>query len=172
MPTPGEQGAVGENPGENLTEEAAASFEELFGTAAGTDAEPETEDGGDWWTDHDAEHLFGGRPGGNGSAAGLHGGGRADADARHLIDGDGFDHSQVASWHDRCRLPAATSLQAPPVAQKKGWTISHCLLARLWRAARAGAMEVACCSNAVLWQPCGRLCGAACASIRHGCASG
>ena len=87
----------------DLTEEGAASFHDLFADT-GTLPEPETEDGGDWWGAHDdAAGAAGGAAGGaaaNGSR--LHGGGRADQDARHLIDGDGFDHDHVASWHDRC----------------------------------------------------------------------
>lgn len=92
----------------DLTEEGAASFHDLF-AEAGALPEPETEDGGDWWGAHDeaggpAGGTPGGPPGGRAAANGsrLHGGGRADQDARHLIDGDGFDHDHVASWHDRC----------------------------------------------------------------------
>ena len=90
----------------DLTEEGAASFHDLF-KETGTLPEPETEDGGDWWGARDAlAGAAGGTAGGaaaNGSR--LHGGGRADKDARHLIDGDGFDHDHVASWHDRCGMP-------------------------------------------------------------------
>ncbi|KAK9842442.1 hypothetical protein WJX81_000368 [Elliptochloris bilobata] len=81
---------------QDLTEEGAASFLDLF-AETGTELQPETEDGGDSWAERDA----GGAAGGGAANSSLHGGGRVDEDARHLIDGDGFDHDHVASWHDR-----------------------------------------------------------------------